>query len=47
MNAQVNESQKGIIYVKGNAFKLIQLIISDGETPDLFNRRNEEYHRWQ
>ncbi|MEE3037969.1 MAG: outer membrane lipoprotein carrier protein LolA [Bacteroidota bacterium] len=33
--AQVNESQKGIIYVKGNAFKLKtddQLIISDGES---------------
>lgn len=33
--ADVNESQKGVIYVKGNAFKLKtddQLIISDGET---------------
>lgn len=33
--AEVNESQKGIIYVKGNAFKLKtddQLIISDGES---------------
>ena len=33
--AKVNETKKGIIYVKGNAFKLEtddQLIISDGET---------------
>ena len=33
--ADVNESQKGVIYVKGNAFKLKtddQLIISDGES---------------